>query len=140
MKVGEVEKPRRLVKYLVVFVTIFVISCGAPGSGQFVVESSVNAEQPEIIYYALEERSPYGENETEEDPDGIERECLLLPFTKQTTMDPHGKHHYYSDKLTSTTWKQCKNYVAIDEPPLVVNSLPDVVAEELGIEVPKLIP
>ncbi len=94
-------------------------------------------DQPNNVYYVLEDRTAAG-YEKEDDQYGDARECLLLPFDKQSTSDPHGKNHYSAQSPTNAFWQECGPYAAIDKPPLVINSIPPEFADQMGIELPDL--
>lgn len=121
--------------FVLVALGLISIACNAVGEDQWVMLNTEKSDQPEEVYFVLEERSPWDDPD-EEDPEGLDRECLLLPFDKQTTKDPHGKHHYYSRTIDQAYWQPCEPYASADKPPLVINSIPDGLHEQLGVEEP----
>jgi len=124
--------PNRVHILLILVVGMFaLVGCQGITDGHFLKHTAdESVEQPDVVYYVMEtdisdEKSGSSDQATD---------CHLLPFDKQPTKDPHGKHHYYAREITQSTWVNCSMYESIDEPPLIVNSIPDELMEDFGFE------
>lgn len=127
--------PRFLLFAALIAMFMVFAGCAGVSQGQFlkhVTDESV--EQPDVIFYVLATDVSETEEESGTGSSDEAIECHLLPFDKQTTKDPHGKHHYYARKMSEATWMSCDDFDDFDEPPLVVNSIPDELMDEFGFE------
>jgi hypothetical protein len=119
---------------LIAMLTMFA-GCTGIAEGNFVKHvTDESVEQPDVIYYVLATDVSEADEESGTTSSGEAQECHLLPFDKQPTKDPHGKHHYYARKMTEADWYRCDDFDDFDEPPLVVNSIPDELMDEFGFE------
>jgi hypothetical protein len=128
---------KALVLLLLPLIALTLIGCEKPGKGEWVSFELDTSEQPETIYYILDTKMKLGYEE-DDDPYGDARECFLLPLNKQSTTDPHGKHHYSAMGPLDAWWQDCSKFNAVDRPPLVINSIPSEFAEQMGVELPDL--
>jgi hypothetical protein len=126
---------RSLAVLLLPLFALLIIACDAPADGEWVVHELDTSEQPETIYYILNTKMQPGYTE-EDDQYGDATDCQLLPLNKQSTTDPHGKHHYSAMGPLDAFWQQCNKFNAADKPPLVINSIPPEFAEQMGVEIP----
>ena len=122
---------RSLAVLLLPLLAYMLISCGSAGEGSWVVLDSDDSDHPVNIYYMLEKKSPYGDNEKNEDPSGYQRICHLLPFEKQPTTNSDGKSEYASKLASETERKTCRLYKEVKKPPLVASSIPSEYADRI---------
>jgi|APSaa5957512493_1039668.scaffolds.fasta_scaffold147031_1 hypothetical protein len=125
---------RSLAVLLFLLLSLVLVSCESKPAAEdsWVVLESVGSDQPRNIYYVLENKSPYGDNEKNEDPSGYQRICHLLPFDKQSTTNSDGKSEYASLPASETEWQTCRLYKTAKKPSLVASSIPAEFADRIG--------
>ena len=127
---------RSLTALLLPLVALLIVACGGPpGDDEWVSFHLDTSDQPETVYFILETKYQAG-YDAEVDPEGHSTDCKLLPLNKQSTTDPHGKHHYSAMGPLDAYWAECSKYDAVARPPLVINSIPSEFADQMGIELP----
>lgn len=116
------------------FLSLILVSCESkPASeGSWVVLESDGSDSPNSIFYVLENKSPYGINEKNEDPSGYQRICHLLPFKKQFSTNFDGKGEYVSKPAAETEWQTCRLYKTVKKPSFLASSIPAEFADRIN--------
>ncbi len=82
------------------------------------------------VYYVLEKKSPFGENEKNEDSQGHRRVCWLLEFIP----NPTGNDGYSPLPIDDREWHLCRELKLIDEPSFDAGLIPAEIRSEYGLD------
>ena len=125
---------------------VIAAACGSPGEGEWTQVRSIKADakfdpEPARLYFIAKSKinPDYEDNEgsgTVYENDNAD--CLGLEFVRRSNTDPHGKYLYEASELIPSHWFPYSDLILMDKPPLVINSVPDDFAEQIGVEKLKL--
>ena len=115
----------------VVVIAALAVVLNAPNDDVWVVHDDQYSPHPDSIFYVVERKSPFGENEKNEDSQGYQRICLLLEFTEQGA---NGSQLYEALSIEDAEWRRCRDYSATDKPKIVSASIPSELREEFGLD------
>ena len=82
------------------------------------------------VYYVLEKKSPFGENEVNEDTHGHRRICRLLEFVPTTT----GGFEYAALTIDESEWHLCRELNLVDKPSFDASLIADSTKVDYGID------
>ena len=107
---------RRLQRTLaIVLLPIFALiasACSSVEEGSWVTIENIDHRDDTSVYYVLEKKSPFGENEKNEDSQGYRRICLLLEFIP----NPTGNDGYSPLPIDDREWHLCRELKLVEKP------------------------
>ncbi|MBC8453369.1 MAG: hypothetical protein H8D69_02710 [Chloroflexi bacterium] len=115
---------RSLILLLLPVVALMLISCQSVEEGSWVTIDNIEHAGSESVYYVLEEKSPFGENEKYEDSEGYRRICLLLEFVPDGSAKAEGEQRFVAMPFDDRLWELCRELVLIDKPSFDIASVP----------------
>jgi len=101
-------------------------------TGSWVKLIDPEPDQSGLIYYVIEMKSPFGENEKYEDSQGYRRICQILPFEKSSDPDSDGKYVFVPLEFDEPDWGLCRLYSVTGKPALLTSSVPAEYAAMIG--------
>ena len=93
---------------------------------------NIKDKNSQSVYYLIEEKSPFGENEKYEDAHGYKRVCLVLEFAPDSSSG--GETSYTAEAFDDAAWELCRELVQADEPSYVAASVPTELRSEFGLD------
>ena len=117
---------------LLPILALVLISCKSVEEGSWVTIDNIEHKNDQNVYYMIEEKSPFGENEKYEDSQGYRRVCLLLEFAPDSGFG--GEATYTAEAFDDAAWELCRELVLADEPSYVAASVPTELRGEFELD------
>jgi hypothetical protein len=126
---GRQNKPSSIA-ILIPFFALLLVACSSTGEGSWVTNNDPLAASTDSVFYLMEEKSPFGENEKNEDSQGYRRICLLLEFAPPAA----GSDEWVVQPIDDAEWRLCRHLESADKPKFAASSIPAELRGKLGVD------
>jgi hypothetical protein len=92
--------------------------------GSWVTVDNIKYKDSESVFYVLEKKSPFGDNEKFEDSEGYRRICLLLEFVPAGAENAGDEQSFVAMPFDDRLWELCRELKLTGKPSFDANSVP----------------